>query len=110
VTSDITYNEADTPEAYTNPTIHPRIVWYNMMAREVHGSEFDPRTAPLDGEVIMRIGHGKQHGRYFVGDIILDPAEVPNLPVVKARSTSSALPVQRRPTVVETLLETVQVI
>jgi hypothetical protein len=110
VTSYITYNEADPPEEYTNPMIHPRIVRYNTTTREVHGPEFDLRTAPLDGEVIMRIGHSKQHGRYSVGDIILDPAEVPGLPVVKARSMSSAPPVQRRPTVAETLLETVQVI
>jgi hypothetical protein len=70
----------------------------------------DPRTEPLDGEVIMRIGHDKQHGRYFVGDNILDSAEVPSLPQVKARSTISALPVQRRPTIAEYLLENVTVI
>jgi hypothetical protein len=73
-------------------------------------NDLDPRTEPLDGEVIMRIGHDKQHGRYFVGNSILDPTEVPSLPQVKARSTSSAPPVQRRPTVAESLLETVTVI
>jgi hypothetical protein len=84
--SDITYNEADPPEAYTYPTIQPRIVHYNTTAREVNGPEIDQKTTPLHEEVIMRIGHGKQHGRYFVGDSILDPAEVPSLLVVKARA------------------------
>jgi hypothetical protein len=109
-TSDITYNEADPPEAYNNPMIEPRLVWYNTTAREIHGPEFDLRRGPLDGEVIMRIGKGKKHGHYFVGDSILDQADVPSLPTVKARSTTSAPPIQRRLNIAETLLETVNVI
>jgi hypothetical protein len=107
--SDITYNVADQLVAYTNPTIQPRIIQYNTTAREVHGPEFDLRMVPLDGEVIM-IRNDKQHGRYFVCNSILDPAEVPSLSVVKARSTSLAPPIQRRLTVVESFLETVMVI
>jgi hypothetical protein len=55
-TSDITYNEVDPPEVYTNPTIQPRIVRYNTTSREVHGPEFDLRMAPLDGEVKVHLG------------------------------------------------------
>jgi hypothetical protein len=51
-----TYNKADPPEAYTNPTVQPRLVRYTMMTREVHGLEFDPKRALLDLEVITRIG------------------------------------------------------
>jgi hypothetical protein len=54
-----TYNKADPPEAYTNPTVQPRLVLYTMMTREVHGLEFDPKRSLLDLEVITRIGEGK---------------------------------------------------
>jgi hypothetical protein len=60
------------------------------MTREVHGLEFDPKRSLLDLEVITRIGEGKKHGRYFLSDSILHPADVSSLMTVKARSTSSA--------------------
>jgi hypothetical protein len=34
------------------------------MARIVHGPEYDPTIQDLDGEVLMRVGGGKKHGRY----------------------------------------------
>ena len=71
-TSDITYNKADPPEVYTNPTIQPRITRYNTMAREIHGPEFDPKIAPLSGEAIVRMGGGKKHGQYFVVHSLLN--------------------------------------
>jgi hypothetical protein len=34
------------------------------MARTVHGPEYDLTIQDLDGEVLMRVGGGKKHGRY----------------------------------------------
>ncbi|TVU26820.1 hypothetical protein EJB05_29385, partial [Eragrostis curvula] len=51
---EVDYNPEDPPEAYSNPTVHSRLSQYTKMAREVHGSEWDPSTEDLDGEIIMR--------------------------------------------------------
>jgi hypothetical protein len=63
-TSDVNYNPEDGPEAYSNASVHSCLSQYTSMAREVHGPEYDPSTENLDGEVIMRVGGGKKHGRY----------------------------------------------
>jgi len=63
-TSDVDYNLEDRPEAYNNATVHNRLSEYTSMAREVHGPEYNPSTEDLDGEVVMRVGGGKKHGRY----------------------------------------------
>ena len=49
------------------------------MATEVHGPDFDPSTEPIDGEVVMRVGGGKKHGRYWIGDSLIDIASTPTL-------------------------------
>jgi hypothetical protein len=66
--SDVNYNPEDGPKAYSNPMVHARLSAYTTMAREVHGPEFDPATEDLDGEVVMRVGGGKNHGRYWIAD------------------------------------------
>ena len=71
-TSDVNYNPEDGPEAYNNGTIHSRLSEYTSMAREVHGSEYDPSTEELDAEVVMRVGGGKKHGRYRICDGAID--------------------------------------
>ena len=63
-TSDIDYNPEDGPKAYINATVHNRLSEYTSMAREVHGLEYNPSIEDLDGEVVMRVGGGKKHGRY----------------------------------------------
>ena len=78
-TSDVDYNPEDGPEAYSNATIHNRLSEYTSMAREVHGLEYDPSTKDLDGEVVMRVGGGKKHGRYWIGDGAIDSAATPSL-------------------------------
>jgi hypothetical protein len=65
-TSDVTYNMDDGPEAYNNPAIYNRIHDYTAMAQEVHGLEYDPRTEQIDPDVLMRVGGGKRHGRYWI--------------------------------------------
>ena len=61
-TSDVAYNPEDPPLAYSNESVHSRLDGYTSMARAVHGSEYDPSTHDLDGEVVMRVGEGKKHG------------------------------------------------
>ena len=58
VTSDVAYNPTDPPEAYTNPSINA----YTEMVRALHGETWDPTTAPLSGEAIMRAGQGRSTG------------------------------------------------
>ena len=68
------------------------------VARRTHGKEktlgkpYSPRTQPLDGEVIMRVGGGKKQGRYYIGDGLLDTASTPTLSQIRARSTAKARP------------------
>src|SRR5688572_20988654 len=76
-TSDVTYNSDDGPEAYTNPAIHSRLSEYTAMAKEVHGPDYDPRTEDIDGDVLMRVGGGKRHGRYWIADGAIDSSSTP---------------------------------
>ncbi|TVU49463.1 hypothetical protein EJB05_00776, partial [Eragrostis curvula] len=94
---EVDYNPEDGPEAYSNATVHARLQQYTEMAREKHGPEWNPSTEELDGEIIMRIGGGKKHGRYWIGDSTLDTASTPTLSEIRARSSSSAPPIRPRP-------------
>jgi hypothetical protein len=78
-TSDVKYNPEDGSEAYSNPMAHARLSAYSAMARDVHGPEFDPATEDLDGEVVMRVGGGKHHGRYWLADGAIDSSATPSL-------------------------------
>jgi len=49
------------------------------MVREVNGPDFDPYTVPIDVEVVMRVGGGKKHSRYYIADSSINPATTPNL-------------------------------
>jgi len=109
-TSDVTYNPEDPPEAYSNATIHNRLNEYTSMTWEVHGSDYDPRTQPLDGEIVMRVGGGKNYGRYWIGDSILDTASTPTLSQIRARSTSSSPTIRPRLDSAQTQMEALQVI
>jgi hypothetical protein len=60
---DTTYNPEDGPEAYTNASVHSKLTEYASAARASHGEEFDPATQPLDTDLMMRLGGGKQHDR-----------------------------------------------
>jgi hypothetical protein len=60
------------------------------MAQEVHGPDYDPRTEDIDGDVLMRVGGGKRHGRYWIADGAIDSSSTHTLSQVRARSTSSS--------------------
>ena len=77
---DVDYNPKDGPEAYSNATVHNRLSEYTSMAREVHGPQYDSSTEDLDGEVVMRVGGGKKHGWYWIGDSAIDSVATPSLP------------------------------
>ena len=79
-TSDVAYNPERPPSAYSNKSIHSCLDGYTSMARVVHGPEYDPSAHDLDGEVVMRAGGGKKHGRFWIGDGTIDTASTPTLP------------------------------
>lgn len=89
-TSDVDYNPNDPPDAYTNSSIHTRLTQYTNMAKEVHGPDYDPSTHNFDPEIVMRVGGGKAHGRYWMGNSVIDPTTTPTLSQIRARSTSSS--------------------
>ena len=63
--------------------------------------DWDPSARDLDGELIMKVGEGKKHGRYFIGEGTLDTASTPTLAQVRARTTDSGLPIRPRQSVAE---------
>ena len=98
------------PEAYSNATVHIRLSEYNSMATEVNGPDFDPSTEPIDAEVVMRVGGGKKHGQYWIGDSLIDTASTPTLAQIRARSTSSSPAIRPRQSTTEIQMEALKVI
>jgi len=80
------------------------------MATEVHGPDFDPSTEPIDGEVVMRVGGGKKHGRYWIGDSLIDTASTPTLAQIQARSTNSSPAIRLHQSTTEIQMEALKVI
>jgi hypothetical protein len=78
-TSNVSYNLDDPPEAYSNPTAYTRISEYTSATRPLHGDNYDPSYQDFDPEVVMRIGGGKKHGRYYLGDGLIDATSTPSL-------------------------------
>jgi len=75
----VSYNPEDPLEAYTNLSVHTRISEYTSAARSVHRPEYDPSTEDFDAEIVMRVGGGKKHGRYWLGDGVIDSTSTPSL-------------------------------
>ncbi|TVU01783.1 hypothetical protein EJB05_52779 [Eragrostis curvula] len=99
----IHYNPEDPPEAYSNPTAYSRLSSYSEVAKEVYGQDYDPRSHDLDGEVVMRAGKGKKHGRYYLGDSVIDTASTPTLSQIRARTVSGGPSIRERPTATQAL-------
>ena len=104
-TLDMAYNPAAPPEAYPNPSIPACLNAYTEVGRALHGETWDPATAPLSGEDIMRVGGGKKHGRYWIANSLVDTASTPSLTQLRARTTDSTPPIRPRP---ETSIASVQ--
>ena len=102
--SNIEYNLVAGPEAYTNSSVHTRLTSYMEVARLVHGPAYDPRTEErLDPKIVIRVGDGKKHGRFWLGDGVLNTGSTPPLNRLRAASTSSSVPINQRPTTVAAL-------
>jgi hypothetical protein len=78
-TPDVSYNPKDPPEMYTNLTVYTRINEYTSAARSLHGDDYDPSSQDFDPEVVMRIGGGKKHGWYYLGDGVINATSTPSL-------------------------------
>ncbi|CAO2144268.1 unnamed protein product [Urochloa humidicola] len=87
-TSDVRYNPEVGPETYSNLMVYSRFATYTEMGKAKYGPDWDPAANPLDGGIIMRMGGGKQHGRYALGDSTLDTASTPTLSQIRARSAN----------------------
>ena len=107
---DVQYNPDAPPTAYSNSSIHSRISEYTEMGRQMYGPEWDPRSQDLDGEVVMRAGGGKKHGRYWIGEGSIDTTSTPTLSQIRARSTSSSPAIRRRPDTTQAQMEALKVI
>ena len=109
-TSDVAFDLAAPPEAYSNPNIHTRVTRYTEIGKALHGDTWDPATAPLSREAIMRTGGGKKHGRYWLGDSVVDTASTPTLSQLRARTTDSTPPILPRPEIPVASMHAFQVI
>jgi hypothetical protein len=66
-------------EAYTNPTVYTRINEYTSTTRTLHGDNYDLSSQDFDSEVVMRIGGGKKHERYYLSDVVINVTSTPSL-------------------------------
>jgi len=110
-TADITYSPDDPPEAYTNSTVHSRISSYCDSAHAIHDPDFDPYNEAISGEAAMRAGGGKQHGRYWVADPLIDSSRTPTLSQIRAkdrRQGQSSSGVRSRPTAADCIITNLQ--
>lgn len=109
-TDDIDYSE-DTPDSsFTNPTIPPRVSSYTSRSREVHGPDYAPSTQNFDGRVVMEVGGGKKHGRYWMGDSVIDSTTTPRLPEIRQRAPSGSDTIRPRMTQEQLQISSLQVI
>ncbi|CAO1940407.1 unnamed protein product, partial [Urochloa humidicola] len=104
--SDIRYNPEAGPEAYSNPMAHTRLATHTEMGKEKYGPDWDLSANPIDGDIVMRMGGGKKHGRYALGDSTLDPATTPTLSQIRAGSANPDI--RQAPTAAHVLVQTLQ--
>ncbi|TVU25275.1 hypothetical protein EJB05_27767 [Eragrostis curvula] len=98
-TAAIQYNPEDPPEAYSNPTAHSRLSSYSEVAKEIYGQDYDLRSHDLNGEVIMRAGGGKKHGRYYLAighQLPPHPTWGPRPPISSPLTTSIGAKLQEK--------------
>ena len=98
------------PRCTPTPAVHNRLSEYTAMAKEVHGPDYDPRTEDIDGDVLMRVGGGKRHGRYWIADGAIDSSSTPTLSQVRARSTSASPAIRPRQDTSQHRIQQLQVI
>lgn len=110
--SDVSFSVDDPPEAYTNAGVYDKVTAYAQAARQVHGPDYDPSTDDIDGDLVMRIGGGKKHGRYWIGNSVIDRSTTPTLSQIRASTTSVSIrpPVRPRPEPAQHRVDALQVV
>ena len=108
-TSAVTFTLDDPPESYSNPSVHTRISSYASEARSVHAPDWDPSTDDIDGMMVMRLGQGKKHGRYWIGDGTLEPSEIPSLSQIRAQTPSGGSAIRQWPSPSQQRVDALQV-
>jgi hypothetical protein len=83
------YNLEDGLDAYTNTNVHPKLAEYTTVFRRRHGEEKDPATEPLDTDLMVRLGGGKQHDQYWMANSAIDPSSAPTLREIQRGGSSS---------------------
>jgi hypothetical protein len=82
--------------------VQPKLVEYSAAFRQSHPEEDkDPFKEPLDTEIVMRLGGGKQHGSYWLANNAISSSTTPTLREIRkaGSSSSSGIPIApRRPT------------
>ena len=68
------------------------------------------RGEDIDGDVLMRVGGGKRHGRYWIADGAIDSSSTPTLSQVRARSTSASPAIRPRQDTSQHRIQQLQVI
>ena len=58
----------------------------------------------------MRVGGGKKHGRYYIGDGLVDTASTPTLYQIRARSTANSPAIRPRVSALQLQVQELQVI
>ena len=101
-TSAVSYNPEDPPEGHISE--------YTSAVRSVHGPQYDPSTPDFDAEIVMRVGGGKKHGRYWLIDGVIDSTSTPSLSQIRARSTSASPAIRPRPSASQQRVDALEVI
>jgi hypothetical protein len=91
------YDPEDGPDAYTNANVHRKLAEYTTAFRRRHGEEKDPTTEPLDTDLVMRLGGGKQHDQYWMTNIAIDPSSAPTLREIRRGGSSSSSDIPMAP-------------
>jgi hypothetical protein len=93
--SDNRYDPEDGPDAYTNVNVHLKLAEYTTVFHRCHGEEKDPAIEPLDTDLVMRLGGGKQHCQYLMANSAIDPSSAPTLREIRwgGSSSSSDIPI-----------------
>ena len=63
--------------------MYDKLTKYADAAREAHGDSYDVTSEPIDPKIVMRLGGGKQHGRFYMAHSAIDPSSVPTLTQIR---------------------------
>jgi hypothetical protein len=77
------FSSSNGPKVYTNLNVYSKLTQYAAAALERHGPEYGPTTEPLDTNLMMRLGGGKQHDRYFMANSAIDASSVQTLSEIR---------------------------